>query len=34
VAYYSAPEQNVKFSSIAGVGSVDEITAKIFAVLG
>ena len=34
VAYYSAPEQNVKFSSIAGVGSVDEITAKIFTVLG
>ena len=34
VDYYSAPEQNVKFSSIAGVGSVDEITAKIFAVLG
>ncbi|GDX85293.1 adenylate kinase [Methylococcaceae bacterium] len=34
VAYYSAPEQNVKFSSIAGVGSVDEITTKIFTVLG
>jgi adenylate kinase len=34
VNYYSAPEQNVKFSSIAGVGSVEEITAKIFAVLG
>ncbi len=34
VDYYSAPEQNVKFSSIAGVGSVEEITAKIFAVLG
>ena len=34
VDYYSAPEQNVKFSSIAGVGSVDEITAKIFVVLG
>ncbi len=34
VTYYSAPEQGVKFHSIAGVGSVDEITAKIFAVLG
>lgn len=34
VEYYSAPEQNVKFSSIAGVGSVEEITTKIFAVLG
>ena len=34
VDYYSAPEQNVKFVSIEGVGSVDEITAKIFAVLG
>ncbi len=34
VDYYSAPEQNVKFASIEGVGSVDEITAKIFAVLG
>jgi adenylate kinase len=34
VDYYSAPVQKVKFASIAGVGSVDEITAKIFAVLG
>ncbi len=34
VDYYSAPEQGVKFASIEGVGSVDEITAKIFAVLG
>lgn len=34
VDYYSALEQNVKFASIEGVGSVDEITAKIFAVLG
>ncbi len=34
VDYYSSPEQNVKFSSVAGLGSVDEITAKIFAVLG
>ena len=34
VDYYAAPEQNVKFSSIKGVGSVDEISAKIFAILG
>ncbi len=34
VNYYSAPEQNVKFSSIMGVGNVEDITAKIFAVLG
>ena len=34
VGFYSAPEQKVKFSSIAGVGSVDEITEKVFAVLG
>lgn len=34
VDYYSAPERGVKFSSISGVGSVDEITAKIFAILG
>ncbi len=34
VEYYSAPEQGVKFHSIAGVGSVEEITAKIFEVLG
>ena len=33
VGYYSAPGQQVKFSSIAGVGSVDEITQKVFAVL-
>ena len=33
VGYYSAPERQVKFSSIAGVGSVDEITRKVFAVL-
>ena len=32
VDYYSQDE-NVKFSSIAGVGSVDEITAKVFSVL-
>ena len=34
VDYYSAPERGVKFASIEGVGSVEEITAKIFAVLG
>ncbi|MFU8790298.1 MAG: adenylate kinase [Methylobacter sp.] len=33
VGYYSAPGQPVKFVSIAGVGSVDEITQKVFAVL-
>lgn len=34
VGYYSAPGGKVKFSSIAGIGSVDEITQKVFAVLG
>lgn len=34
VDYYAAPEQHVKFSSIKGVGGVDEISAKIFAILG
>ncbi|MFI3215519.1 MAG: adenylate kinase [Methylococcales bacterium] len=34
VDYYAAPEQNVKFSSIKGIGSVEEISAKIFAILG
>jgi adenylate kinase len=33
VAYYSAKGQQVKFASIAGVGPMDEITNKIFAVL-
>jgi len=33
VDYYSAAEQQVNFSSIAGVGSVDEITKKVFAIL-
>ena len=32
VDYYSAAKQ-VKFNSIAGVGSVDEITQKVFAIL-
>ena len=34
VGYYSAPGQQVKFDSIAGVGAVDEITQKIFEILG
>jgi adenylate kinase len=34
VNYYSAPDQQVRFSSIIGVGSVDEITAKVFNILG
>jgi adenylate kinase len=34
VGYYSAPGQPVKFDSIAGVGTVDEITQKIFEILG
>jgi adenylate kinase len=34
VGYYSATGRQVKFSSIAGVGAVDEITDKVFAILG
>ncbi len=34
VSYYSAIGRGVKFSSIIGVGNVDEITAKVFAILG
>ena len=34
VGYYSAPGRPVQFNSIAGVGSVEEITAKVFAILG
>ena len=34
VDYYSAPEQNAAFSSISGVGSVEEITSKVFTILG
>jgi adenylate kinase len=34
VGYYSAAGRQVKFSSIAGVGTVDEITHKVFAILG
>ncbi|MGR9014331.1 MAG: adenylate kinase [Gammaproteobacteria bacterium] len=33
VGFYSAPERQVKFNSIAGVGSVEDITQKVFAVL-
>ncbi len=33
VGYYSAPERQIKFSSIDGVGDVDDITKKVFAVL-
>jgi adenylate kinase len=33
VGYYSAPGKKVKFVSIAGVGSVNEITEKVFAAL-
>ncbi|NOT10644.1 MAG: adenylate kinase [Methylococcaceae bacterium] len=34
VSYYASPERPAKFSSIAGVGTVDEITEKVFAILG
>ncbi len=34
VDYYSAPERGVKFQSITGVGGVDEITGKIYRILG
>ena len=34
VDYYSATGRQVKFSSIEGVGTVDEITDKVFAILG
>ena len=33
VGFYSAADQKAKFASIAGVGSVQDITAKVFAVL-
>jgi adenylate kinase len=33
VDYYSAAGQSVQFDSIAGIGSVDEITTKVFAIL-
>ncbi|NOT85826.1 MAG: adenylate kinase [Methylococcaceae bacterium] len=34
IGFYSAPERGVKFYSIAGVGAVQDITAKVFAILG
>jgi len=34
VGFYSAPGQNAKFASIAGVGSVGDITNKLLAILG
>ena len=34
VGYYSSAERQIKFNSIAGVGTVDEITNKVFAILG
>lgn len=34
VGYYSAAGSQVQFSSIAGVGTVDQITQKVFAILG
>ena len=34
VNFYSAPEQQVKFNTISGVGTVEEITNKVFAILG
>jgi len=34
VDYYSAAKQQVKFRSIAGVGTVGEITSKVFSILG
>lgn len=33
IGYYSAPSQKARFFSITGIGSVEEITAKIFAIL-
>jgi adenylate kinase len=34
VGYYSSVEQPAKFSSIAGVGTVNQITEKVFGILG
>jgi adenylate kinase len=34
VCYYSEASRQVKFSSISGIGPVDEITDKVFAILG
>ncbi|MCX7107367.1 MAG: adenylate kinase [Methylococcales bacterium] len=34
VGYYSAPDRQVKFNSMSGIGDVDDITNKVFAILG
>lgn len=34
VGYYSAPDRQVKFNSMSGIGDVDNITNKVFAILG
>ncbi|MEI6333013.1 MAG: adenylate kinase [Methylococcaceae bacterium] len=34
VGYYSAAEQPAIFNSMSGVGTVEEITSKVFAILG
>jgi adenylate kinase len=34
VSYYASSERPAEFSSIVGVGTVDEITEKVFAILG
>ncbi len=34
VDFYSAADKQVKFASISGVGSVEEITSKVFSILG
>jgi len=34
VGYYSAAEQPAKFNSMSGVGTVEEITRKVYAILG
>jgi len=34
VGYYSATGRKVKFSSMAGIGTVDEITKKVFDIIG
>ena len=33
VDFYSAADKHVKFASISGVGSVEEITSKVFSIL-
>jgi len=34
VGYYSAPDRHVKFNSMSGIGDVDDITNKVFSILG